>query len=57
MNLGCVTVNSYPSSNKELANKKYVDDSLGGGIILRFIQTLDNYLKVSVGNDVYKLTK
>ena len=46
-----------PSSDDELSNKKYVDDSIGEGTILRFNQTLQNYLKVSVGNDTYNLTK
>ena len=37
--------------------KKHVDDSIGEGTLLRFNQTLQNYLKVSVGNSVYNLTK
>ena len=37
--------------------EKYVDDSTEEGTILRFNQTLQNYRKVSVGNDVYNLTK
>ena len=56
-NLDSVTVNRKPSSDNELSNKKYVDDSIGEGTILRFNQTLENYLKVSVGNDTYNLTK
>ena len=35
----------------------YVGDSIGGGSILRFNQTSRNYLKVSVVNTVYNLTK
>ena len=55
-NLDSVTVNRNPNSDDELSNKKYVDDSIGEGTILRFNQTLENYLKVSVGNDTYNLT-
>ena len=40
-----------------MANKKDVDDSIDGGSIVRFNQTLQNYLRVSVGNDTYDLTK
>ena len=56
-NLDRTTVNRTPTSDNELANKKYGDDSLGGGNILRFNQTQDNYLKVSVANDVFFPTK
>ena len=56
-NLDSITVNRNPISHHELSNKKYVDDSIGEGTILRFNQTLQNYLKVSVGNDAYNLTK
>ena len=56
-NLDSVTVNRNPSADDELSNKKYVDDSIGEGTIVRFNQTLENYLKVSVGNDTYNLTK
>ena len=37
--------------------KKYADDSIGEGTILRFNQNLQNYLKVSVGNDTNNLIK
>ena len=50
-NLDSVTVNRNPSADDELSNKKYIDDSIGEGTILRFNQTLSNYLKVSDGND------
>ena len=56
-NIDSITVNRNPTSDNELVNKKYVDDSLGEGTIVRFNQTLQNYLKVSVGNDSYNLTK
>ena len=55
-NLDSAVVNRNPNLNNELSNKKYVDDSIGEGTIVRFNQTLQNYLKVSVGNDTYNLT-
>ena len=36
---------------------KKIDDELNKDSILGFIQSLDNYVKVSVGNDVYNLAK
>ena len=56
-NLDSVSVNRDPSSDNELAKKKYIDNSIGEGTLLRFNQTLENYLKVSVGNVTYNLTK
>ena len=43
--------------DNELANKKYVDDTVVESNILRFNQLLENYLKVAVGNDTYNLTR
>ena len=51
-NLDSVTVNRNPTSSNEVSKKKYVDDSIGEGTIVRFNQTLQNFLKVSVGNDI-----
>ena len=56
-NLDSVVVNREPTLDDDLANKKYVDESLGSGNILRLYQILQNYLKVSVRNDTYNLTK
>ena len=56
-NLDSVTVNRNPSSDNDLANKNYIDDELDKNTVVRFNKTLQNYLKVSVGNDVYNLTK
>ena len=56
-NLDSVTVNRNPNQYNELTNKKYVDDSIGEGTLVRFNQILQNYLRVSVGNDKYNLTK
>ena len=56
-NSDSVQVNRNPSSDNELVNKKYIDDSIREGILLRFNQALQKYLKVSVGSDIYHLTK
>ena len=55
--LDSVTVKRNPNLDNELANKMYIDDELDKNTVLRFNQTLENYLKVSVGNDTYNLTK
>ena len=55
--LDSVTINGDPSSNNEVSSKKYVDELVRESTLLRFIQTLQNYLKVSVGNDTYNLTQ
>ena len=56
-NINSITINKNPSSDNEVSNKKYIDDELYKNTIVRFNQTLQNYLKVSVGNDTYNLTK
>ena len=56
-NIEPITVNRSPSSIKEVSIKNYVDDSLGQGTMSKLNQTLENYLKVSVGNYTYNLTK
>ena len=56
-NIDSIQVNRNPISDNELANKKYIDDELDKNTVLRFNQTLENYLKISVGSDMYTLTK
>ena len=56
-NFDSVTVIRNPNLDNELANKKYIDDELDKNTVLRFNQTLKNYLKLSVGNDTYNNTK
>ena len=51
-NLDSTTVSRDPSTDNQLANKKYIDDSIGEGTIKRFDESLQNYLKVSVGKNV-----
>ena len=57
INLDSITINRNPVSVSEVSNKKYIDDELDKNTILKFNQTLENYLKVSLGNDTYNLTK
>ena len=56
-NLDSIQVNRNPISDNEVTYKKYVDDEVDKNTLVRFIQTLQNYLKVSVGNNTYNLTK
>ena len=56
-NLDSISVKRAPISDKELANKKLYYDSTGEGNVRRFNPTLENHLKVSVGNDTYNHTK
>ena len=56
-NIDSITVNRNPTSDNEVPTKKYVDDELDENTIARFNQTLENYLRVSVGSDIYNLTK
>ena len=56
-NIDYITVNRNPTYDNELANKKYIDDQLDKNTVLRINQSLQNYLKVSIGNDTYNLTE
>ena len=72
-NIKSITLNKQAESDNEVITKAYVDQfhqetertrrDLGidfyneSSTILRFNQTLKNYLKISVGNDTYNLTK
>ena len=56
-NLDSIQVNRNPISENELSTKKYIDDELEKNTIVRFNQTLQNYLKVSVVDTMYNLTK
>ena len=46
-----------PTLDNELTNKKLIDDQLHKITVVRFNQVEDNYLKVSLRNNVYELTK
>ena len=56
-NINSIKTNNNPTDDNHVSNKKYIDDELDKNTIVRFNQTLQNYLKVSVGNDTYNLTK
>ena len=56
-NINTITINNNPTDNNHVSNEKYVDDELDKNTIVRFSQTLQNYLQVSVGDDIYNLTK
>ena len=58
-NLDSVKIKRSPTLDNEVANKKYVDDSIGGGNnnVLKFNKSEDNYLEISSGNDTYNLSK
>ena len=56
-NIYSITINNNPTDDNHVSNKKYIDDELDKITIVRFNQTLENYLKVSVGKDTYNLTK
>ena len=57
ININSIKINNDPVDNDHVSNKKYVDDQLDKNTIVRFNQTLENYLKISVGDDIYNLTK
>ena len=56
-NIDSITVIRDPTSDNEVTNKKNIDDELVKYTFLRFNQTLQIYLKIFVGNDIYNLTK
>ena len=56
-NLNSITINNNAIHDNHVTNKKIIDDALDKNTIVRFNQPLQNYLKVSVGNDTYNLTK
>ena len=55
-NLDSITVNRIPTSDNELANKKYIDDELDKNTIVRLNDNSnDRYLQVRVNNLAYNL--
>ena len=56
-NMNSTTINTNPTNDNHVSNKKYTDDELDKNTIVRFNQTLQNYLTVSVGSDIYNPTK
>ena len=56
-NINSITINNNPTDDNHVSNKKYIDNELDKNTIVRFNQTLENFLKVTVGNTTYNLTK
>ena len=56
-NVDSISVKRNTMLNEEISNKKNVDHELDKNKKLRFNQTLEKNLKVSVGNDTYNLNK
>ena len=56
-NINSITINKNPTHDNHVSSKKYIDNELDKNTIVRFNQTLQNYLKLSVGDDIYNLTK
>ena len=56
-NINSITINNNPTDDNYVSNKKYIDDELDKNTIVRFNQTLQKYLKVSVRKDIYNLNK
>ena len=56
-NINSIAINNNPTDYNHVSNKKYIDDELDKNTIVIFNQTLQNYLKVSVGSSIYNLTK
>ena len=56
-NINSITINKNPTDDNHVSNKKFIDDELDKNTTLRFNETLQNYLKISVGNDTNNLTK
>ena len=56
-NFDSIAVKRNPTSDIELTNKLYVNNELDKNTVIRFNQILEKYLKASVGNDTYNLTK
>ena len=56
-NINTITIKNNPTDDNHVSNKNYFDDELDKNTIVRFSRTLQNYIQVSVGNDIYNLTK
>ena len=52
-----IKINRDLSRNNQRANKNYVDYSIRESTIVRLNQTLEDYLRVSLGNDSYIFAK
>ena len=55
--LNSITINNNTIDYNHVSNKKYIDDELDKNTVVRYNQTLQNYFEVSVGSNIYNLTK
>ena len=55
--LDSITGKKNPTRNNELSSEKNIDDEVNKNTILRFVQSLENKLKGTVGNADYKIKK
>ena len=51
-----ISLNDLPIDDNNVCNKKYVDNLLQESTLLRINQRLQNYLKISIGEDIYNLS-
>ena len=55
-NINSITINTNPTDNNHISNKKYVDDQLDKDTIVRLNDdSNDGYLKVNINNSTYNL--
>ena len=47
-NMYSITINKDPTDDNHVSNKKYIDDELDKNTIVRFNQTLENYLSAMI---------
>ena len=57
MNTDSISNNTGHNLDKELTTEKYVVDSRGKVFVLKFNQTSEHCIEISVGNIDYQLTK
>ena len=55
-NANSITINNNPTDYNHVSNKKYIDDELDKNTTVRLNQTLQIYLKVSLGSNIHNLT-
>ena len=56
-NLDSITFIRNPTKNSEVSDKKGVDDELNRSTFMRFNQSLQNNIEVTVGNTGYNFIK
>ena len=55
-NINSITINTNPTKNNHVTNKKYIDDQLDKNTLVRLNDdSNDRYLKVNINNTIYNL--